>query len=75
MAFHASIQLIIGKVKKTVTELWSRKHGMQSTSFLMPVIQSYYYKDRKVVGDRRRPWEAACCAWLAVIQPAADAER
>ena len=25
---------------------------------------SYYYKDRKVVGDCRRPWEAACCAWL-----------
>jgi len=22
-------------------------------------------KDRKVVGDRRWPWEAACCAWLA----------
>jgi len=47
-------------------------------------ISLYIYKDRKVDQEcrwlclchesrcyRRLPWEAACCAWLAVTQPAA----
>jgi len=29
---------------------------------------SYYYKDHKVIGDRRRPWEAACSVWLSASQ-------
>jgi len=74
MAFHASIQLIIGKVKKQLLNCGHANTACNQHHF-SPVIQSYYYKDRKVVGDRRLPWEAACCAWLAVIQPAADAER
>jgi len=36
----------------------------------MQTIASYYYEDRKVVRDCRRPWEAACCAWLASCRAA-----
>ena len=64
------------KYRVSSQDMYSMRVGAMGQGSDRPCnCKSYYYKDRKVVIDRRRPWEAACCVWLAVSRPAADSER